>query len=522
MTRGACADRLPPVGDRVVVIGAGHNGLVCACRLAAAGLDVTVLEHAAAAGGATSSAEVTLPGFVHDLHAGFFPSTLASPTMRSLQLERHGLEWVSPPTPMVHPFDDGTAIELSVDLGATAASLEAAAPGCGTAWSDFVRRLHPHREALMAATFTRLPPLVAGVRLAAGMPRELFELTRRGVASADALGKELFGDDSATAWLCGSAMHAGIEPRTSPSGGFALVLHLLGHWVGWPFPRGGAGALVAALEAHLAELGGGVRTRATVERIEVAGGRATGVVLETGERVPADAVVATMSAGALAPLLPHDALPARVQRRLRTWRYAPGAFKVDFALAGPVPWRAPAARRAAVVHVGGELRDLMGATQAPNRGDVADRPALVVGQHTLFDPSRAPAGRHTLYTYAHVPSVRDVPDDDFADRMQAQIERFAPGFGELVLARAIRTPEQAQSDNPSLVGGDLSGGALEVDQAAIFRPAPELARGRTPLRGLYVAGASVHPGPAVHGASGDAAARSLLEDRAPWRVWRRA
>ena len=373
----------------------------------------------------------------------------------------------------------------------------------------------------MAATFTRLPPLASAARLVLGMPRELVDLLRRAVASADALGKELFGNDRATAWLCGSAMHGGIEPRTSVSGGFGLLLNLLGHWVGWPFPRGGAGALVAALEEHLIELGGGVRTGATVERIEVSGGRATGVVLHTGERVTADAVVATMSAGALAPLVPDGALPGRIERRLRTWRHAPGAFKVDFALSGPVPWRAEPARRAGVVHVAGELRDLMGAMQAPNRGAMPERPALVVGQHTLFDPSRAPAGCHTLYSYAHVPHPREVADDEFAARIEAQIERFAPGFGELVLARSIRAPEQEQSDNPSLVRGDLSGGALEVDQVAIFRPAPELSRGRTPLRGLYVAGASVHPGPAVHGASGDAAARSLLEDRAPWRVWRR-
>ena len=507
--------------DRAVVIGAGHNGLVCACRLGAAGLEVTVLEHAPTAGGATASAELTLPGFVHALHAGFFPATLASPVLRSLPLARHRVEWISPPIPMAHPCQDGTAIELCVDVDATAASLDRAAPGAGRAWRDFVRRLEPHRGALMAAAFTRLPPLVAAARLVAGMPRELLELGRRGIASADAVGKELFGDDRATAWLCGSAMHGGIEPRASASGGFGLILNLLGHWVGWPFPRGGSGALVSALEAHLAELGGGVRTGATVERVEVSGGRVTGVVLDTGERVPADAVVATMSAGALAPLVPDGALPRRIERRLRAWRYAPGAFKVDFALSAPVPWRAEAARHSGVVHVAGELRDLLGAMQAPNRGAVAERPALVVGQHTLFDPSRAPAGRHTLYSYAHVPDPRELSDEEVAARVEAQIERFAPGFGDLVLARSVRAPEQEQRDNPSLVRGDLSGGALEVDQVAIFRPAPELARGRTPLRGLYVAGASVHPGPAVHGASGDAAARSLIEDRAPWRLWRR-
>jgi phytoene dehydrogenase-like protein len=257
-----------------------------------------------------------------------------------------------------------------------------------------------------------------------------------------------------------------------------------------------------------------------VRSIEVRGGRVAGVTLRDGESIAARSVVATVTAGVLASLLPEGALPGRLARRLRRWRYATGAFKLDYALSGPVPWAAESPRRASVVHVAGELADLSRSAQEGNRGVVPERPALVVGQHSLYDDSRAPAGQHSLYTYAHVPQDRELPDEDFADRMQEQLERFAPGFGDLVLARSAMPPEEITRDNPSLLGGDLAGGSFEIDQQLLFRPAPELVRHRTPVRGLYVGGASVHPGGATHGACGFGAARSLLEDRQPARFWR--
>jgi phytoene dehydrogenase-like protein len=215
----------------------------------------------------------------------------------------------------------------------------------------------------------------------------------------------------------------------------------------------------------------------------------------------------------LARMLPDGALPRRLHRRLSRWRYATGAFKVDYALSGPVPWTAAETRAAGVVHVAGELNELALAAEESQRGVVPERPALVVGQQSLHDPTRAPAGRHTLYVYGHVPSRYDEADEEVADRFQAQLERFAPGFGALVLARAIRPPWRTERDNPSLVGGDLAGGTMELDQQLVFRPAPSMCRYRTPLRGLYVAGPSVHPGAAVHGVSGRGAARALLADR---------
>jgi phytoene dehydrogenase-like protein len=337
---------------------------------------------------------------------------------------------------------------------------------------------------------------------------------RRLAGSVEALGLDLFeGDRRATAWLAGSAQHTGLPPTAAASGAFGLMLQLLGHSHGWPLPRGGMQALVDALVARARAHGATLRCEATVAQVLVRGGRVAGVRLADGEEIAADAVVSTVSAGVLARLLPDGALPGRLHRRLRVWRYATGAFKLDYALSGPVPWSAAEARAAAVVHVAGELEELSRAADQGTRGEVPDRPALVVGQQSLHDPTRAPAGRHTLYVYGHVPARYALDDDAVADRLEAQIERFAPGFSARVLARAIRPPWQTERENPSLVGGDLAGGTYEIDQQLIFRPAPELSRYGSPLRGLYVAGASTHPGGAVHGMSGRGAARRLLRDR---------
>lgn len=503
---------------RVVVIGAGHNGLVAAIHLAAHGLDVTVLEHGPQPGGATRSTAATLPGFVHDHCAGFVPMTAASPAMRELALD---LDWIDPPVAMAHPFADGTAIALHRDVAATAASLGPA----GAAWTAAMQRLLPIADPLVRTVLSPLPPVGPGLRVAAGLRGELAEWTRRMLGSVRALGLDLFdGDRRATAWLSGSAQHSGLPPTTTVSGAFGLLLQLMAHSHGWPFPRGGMGELSGALARRAEGEGATIRCAASVAEIVVRGRRAAGVRLAGGEEIPADAVVSTVSAGVLARLLPPGALSPRLQRRLGAWRYGTGPFKVDYALAAPVPWSAEAARAAAVVHVAGDLDALTAAAEAGSRGIVPQRPALVVGQQSLLDDSRAPAGRHTLYVYGHVPARSDLEDEAIAERIEAQLERFAPGFGATVLARATRSPAQAEAENPSLVGGDLGGGSYELDQQLVFRPAPQMARYRAPLRGLYVAGASIHPGGAVHGMSGRGAARALLSDRRlrPWRAPRPA
>jgi phytoene dehydrogenase-like protein len=497
----------------VLVVGAGHNGLLCAIRLADAGLDVTVLEQGREPGGAVSSGEDTLPGFVHDRCSAFFPLTLASPAFEGLGLERHGLRWIVPAVPMAHPFADGSAIALHRDVEATTASLDHAAPGAGDAWRALVTPLLANGDLVARTALRPFPPVVPGALLAARLGRPALDLARLMLGSSANLGRELFGHPAPAAWLCGSAAHSDLSPGTAGGAAFALGLHWLGHRVGWPLPEGGAGRLAAALVGRLEAAGGRVRCGARVERIRSRDGRVAGVQLAGGERLDAGIVVATVSAGPLARMLDEGTLPARLLRRLRGWRYGLGTFKVDWALSGPVPWSAPEAREAAVVHVGDTVEAFFASAHAAGRGAVPETPAMIVGQQSLHDPARAPAGRHTLYAYARLSLADAVDREAVAELMERRIETFAPGFRSLVLARVHRAPEQLERENPSLVGGDLGGGSYELDQQLAFRPAPELVRHRTPLRGLYLASASVHPGGGVHGVPGAGAARAVLADR---------
>lgn len=447
--------------------------------------------------------------------------TVASPAMRELGLESQGLRWIDPDTVMAHPFEDGSAIALHRDLGTTVSSLEAVHPGAGAAWGELMAQYRPLAQALVEAILGRLPPLRPPLALAAALRRDGLLLARRMTGSIEAFGLDVFGNARRpTAWLAGSAQHSGLPPSTAGSGAFGFLLQLLGHTHGWPFPAGGQGEITNALLKIAARDGVEVRCQASVKRVLVGKGRTAGVELASGEQLSARDVVSTISARPLAAILPEQALPDRLLRRLRIWRYGTAAFKLDYALRAPVPWTAAEARVASVVHVGGELRDLSAAAQAASRGDVPERPAVVVGQHTLYDTSRAPEGSHTLYCYAHVPAEYACTDGEIVARIEAQLERFAPGFSATVLRRAVRNPQQTEVENPSLVGGDLGGGSMELDQQLIFRPAPELCRYRTPLPGLYVAGASVHPGGSVQGMGGRSAARALLADRRlrPWRA----
>jgi phytoene dehydrogenase-like protein len=485
---------------RVLVIGGGHNGLVAAIHLLTAGVDVTVLERAARPGGATISVESTLPGFIHDHCAGFVPMTVASPAMRELELD---VDWITPDVVMAHPFADGGAIALHRSVEGTVRS------GAGEGWARAMAQLVPHAQTLTDTVLSPLPPVRSGTRLALGLRTDLVEWVRRMLGSVEALGLDLFdGDRRATAWLAGSAQHSGLPPTAAASGAFGLLLQVLGHTHGWPFPRGGMQRLTDALLERAA--GAEIRCGASVEAIVVRGGRACGVRLADGSEVAGDAIINTLSAGALARLLPEGALHPRLLRRLHIWRYGTAPFKLDYALSAPMPWAAAEARAAGVVHVAGDLAEFTRAADESRRGEVPERPALVVGQQSLFDPSR---GEHTLYVYGHIPSRPSLPDAEIAERIEAQLERFAPGWRGLVQGRAMRSPLESERENPSLVGGDLAGGSYELDQQLVFRPAPSMSRYRTPLRGLYMAGASVHPGGAVHGMSGRGAARAFLRDR---------
>lgn len=497
---------------RVAVVGAGHHGLVAAIRLAAGGCEVTVFEAGTQAGGGVRSAELTRPGFIHDTCAGFFPLAHASPVFRELEL---GVGWVNPPIAMVHVTDEhGGEVALHRELAATVASLERCAPGAGAAWRDLVDALWPHRDALIDAVLGPIPPIRPMARLLAGLRGRALELAPVALASSAGLGAQLFGDDAASAWLAGSGAHADLSPESAGSAAFALGLNFLAHAVGWPVVRGGAGRLSEALVARLAEHGGAVRCHSPVEAIQLTRGRPSGVRLAGGETVPADAVVCTASPRVLLGLLPPSALPRRVERRLQGWRYSVGTLKLDWALSAAVPWTSPHAREAAVVHVGGPIQEITASLSHARLGRFPERPALVVGQQSVADPTRAPEGRHTLYAYARVPPPAELDEAAMVDAVERQIERFAPGFRSLVEGRSVRPPAAIEAENPSMAEGDLASGSCELDQQLIFRPDPRLCRGRTPVNGLYVAGGWVHPGPGVHGVSGWRAAELLLRD---WR-----
>ncbi len=493
---------------RVAVIGAGHHGLIAAIRLAAAGCDVTVLEAAPTPGGGVRSAELTQPGFQHDVCAAFFPMTHASGAFRDLELD---LDWVNPERAMVHVTDEqGGEVVLHRDLEATAASLEQCTPGAGRAWAELVRILWPHREALLASALARLPPLGSAVRLLAGLRTRALELAPLALASSATMGSQLFGDDRATAWLAGSGAHADLLPEAAGSGAFSLGLNFLGHVVGWPFPRGGAGGLTEALVNRLREHGGELRCGDAVARIELSRNRIAGLVTRRGERLSVDGAICTLSPRPLLDLLPPGALPGRVERRLARWRYGFGTLKLDWALSEAVPWSSPSAREAGVVHVGGALSEIVTSLTQASLGQFPDRPTLVVGQQSVHDRTRAPTGKHTLYAYARVPQRPRLGVDEMAEIVERQIERFAPGFRTLIEARSVRPPSAVARENPSMGDGDLASGSCAPDQQLIFRPAIALCRGRTPIQGLCVAGAWVHPGPGVHGVSGRFAGDVLL------------
>jgi phytoene dehydrogenase-like protein len=505
---------------KAVVIGAGPNGLVCAAYLAAAGIDVVVLEQSASGYGGTSSAEGPLPGFRHDVCAGFFPLSVASPALRPLI---DAVEWVNPPTVMAHPFRDGSALVLERDIAATAAGLGAA----GARYEPFMRRLVGEARELMDAALQPVPPGREALEIARDLRVDLIRLAWRGLLPAGLLGRRWLGDDRSAAWLAGSTAHSDLDP-TSPGGGaFALVLKLLGHAVGWPYPRGGAQALAEALAAQVRANGGEVRHGADVEAILLGGesgsggsiagasragaSGARGVRLRGGEQIDSDVVISTLSAAPFLRLLAPRALPRSVDYRLRRWRYDCGTFKIDFALDAPVPWAAEECRRSAVVHVGDTLGDFVRSFRASRDGVFPPTPAMVIGQHSLFDDTRAPAGKHTLYCYVRSPLSLAIPAEHAADIVEARIEQFAPGFRETVLAREVRSPEAMEAHNPSMIGGDLGGGGYQLHQQLFLRPHPRMWRTRTPIDGLFFAGSSAHPGGGVHGTQGLAAAEAVLE-----------
>ncbi len=463
-----------------VVVGSGPNGLAAAVRLAEAGWHVRVCEAADTIGGGCRSAELTLPGFVHDICSAVHPLAAASPFFRTLPLERYGLEWIHPPAPLAHPFDDGPPALLERSLDDTAAALDGDGPAYRRLFEPLVRGWDP----LVREVLGPLPHI----------PRHPLLLARFGLnalRSARGLVERRFRGDRARALFGGIAAHS-LAPLESPgTAAFGLLLGLAGHAVGWPIPRGGSRRIADALAAHLLALGGEIATGTPVHRLD--------------ELPPSRTVLLDVTPRQLLSIA-GDRLPAAYRRRLARFRYGPGVFKIDWALSDPVPWRSEACARAGTLHLGGSFDETALAERQPWDGVHADRPFVLFAQPTAFDPTRAPPGRHTAWAYCHVPNGSTV---DMTDRIEAQVERFAPGFRDLIIARETRTTRELERYNPNLVGGDISGGANTFRQI-VFRPVIARVPYATPAEGIYLCSSSSPPGGGVHGMCGLRAAEAAL------------
>jgi phytoene dehydrogenase-like protein len=461
-----------------VVVGSGPNGLAAAITLAQAGRSVLVVEAAETVGGGVRSAELTLPGFVHDVCSAIHPLAKASPCFGELPLAEHGLELVEPPAPLAHPLDDGSAVMLERSVEETAAALGPDAEAYRALMTPLVDRgpkLLPF--VLGRLPLTRRPLLAARFGLLA-------------LRSAIGLAKRFEGD-RARALFGGLAAHSIQDLHRSPTASFGIVLGLFGHTHGWPLVRGGSQQLADSLASCLRSLGGEIETSRHVDSLD--------------ELPEARVTMLDITPRQVLRIAGHR-LPGRYVRALRRYRYGPGVFKVDWALDGPVPWAAEGCRRAGTVHLGGTLEEIAASEQAVWRGETSERPFVLVAQQSLFDETRVPEGKHTLWGYCHVPNGSN---EDMTERIEEQIERFAPGFRDLVLERSVRGPAEIERHNENYVGGDINGGVQDLRQL-YTRPVIRLNPYATPVEGLYICSSSTPPGGGVHGLCGYYAARSAL------------
>jgi phytoene dehydrogenase-like protein len=462
-----------------VVVGAGPNGLSAAVELARNGLSVAVIEAESTIGGGARSAEITLPGFVHDLGSAIHPFGYASPYFRSLPLEDHGLEWIHPPAPLAHPFDDGTAAMLERSTEATGITLGPDAEAYRKVMDPLVADART-----IVATLTgspEVPPHLLALAVA----------VLRSLRSARRIATDTFQSEKAKGLFAGNAAHSFLPLEKRPSALFGFVLGALGHAFGWPLPRGGSQKIADALASYLRSLGGEVFTGTRVRQVDDVP-RTRTVLFDVTPR----------------QLLPiaGDHFTERYRRALKRYRYGPGVFKVDFALDGPIPWEAEECLRAGTVHLGGTLEEISAGEAAVARGEHPERPFILLAQQSLFDRTRAPEGKHTVWAYCHVPNGSTF---DMTERIEAQIERFAPGFRERILAKRTAGTAELERWNPNLVGGDINGGYMDLRQL-FTRPMPRPNPYSTPARGLYICSSSTPPGGGVHGMSGYLAARVVL------------
>jgi phytoene dehydrogenase-like protein len=463
-----------------VIVGSGPNGLAAAITLAQAGRSVLVLEAETEIGGGTRTAEVTLPGFQHDLCSAIHPLGVGSPFFRKLPLQEFGLEWIYPAIELAHPLDDGRAATLC-------RSIQATSEGLGPDADAYQRLIAPLAQDWEKILEEFLGPLPLP-------PRHPLVAARFGLLAlrpASSLAKSWLKAPLGRALFAGMAAHA-IQPLERPmTSAIGLVMDILGHSVGWPLPRGGSQQIAFALAGYLRSLGGEIQTGTRVTSLK--------------ELPPSRAVLLDLTPRQFLQIAGED-LPPGYRRQLQSFRYGPGVFKVDYALNAPIPWKSPACRQAATVHVGGHFEEVTRSERAVWRGEHPEQPFVLLAQQSLFDPSRAPQGRHTAWAYCHVPNGSTV---DMYERITNQIERFAPGFRDCILAHADKNTAEMEAYNPNYVGGDINGGVLDLMQL-FTRPAWRLVPYSTPLKGVFLCSSSTPPAGGVHGMCGYHSARAAL------------
>jgi phytoene dehydrogenase-like protein len=463
---------------RACVIGGGPNGLAAGIALAQAGLQVEVFEAEPQAGGAARTLELTVPGFLHDFGSAVHPLAAGSPFFSSLPLTKYGLEWIHSPSALAHPFDDGSAVLLERDLSATCAILGRDAK----AWRRLMEPLANHWGDLSAEVlrpvhiFSRHPWLLARFGL-------------RALPPANALSNFLFREERTKALFAGLAAHSFLSLDEALSAAFGVLLGAAAHAVGWPIPRGGAQSITNALCGHLSKLGATIKTSMRVGHLR--------------DLSNYDVTLCNVTPRQLLRIA-DDRMSARYKRQLESFRYGCGVFKVDYALSNPIPWKAAECLRAATVHLGGGAAEITASEAEVRSGKEAERPFVLLAQPSLFDPTRAPSGKHTAWAYCHVPNGSKV---SMLERLERQIERFAPGFREGVLSRHVFSPAALESMDANLVGGDVGGGAMDLRQF-VFRPT--IRHYATSARNLYICSSSTPPGGGVHGMCGYHAARAAL------------